>query len=129
MLNRTTLVAAIVLIVTFCVGVLAGVFGDRYLVRHPLGPPRHSPESIAQHLDRKLHFTPQQRAAVLQILQRREARILELWSSVHPRVRQEVEATNAEIERLLTPEQRAEFEKIRMRMRTREPRMPRLPRR
>ena len=125
MLNKTSLVAAIVLVVTFGVGVLAGVFGDRYLLRHPPGPPRHSPEVIVQHLDRKLHFTPQQRTAVLQILQRREARILQLWSTVHPTVRQEVEATNAEIERLLTPEQRAEFAKIRMKMRSREPRPPR----
>jgi hypothetical protein len=117
-LNRTAVIAAIALIATFLVGVVVGVVGDRFL-HHPPGPPHPSPEAITRHLDRKLHFTDQQRAAVLQILQRRQERISEVWESVHPRVRQEVEATNAEIERLLTPEQRKEFGQIRMKMRMR----------
>ena len=123
-MSRTAIVAAIVLIVTFAVGVVVGFVGDRFVMRHPPGPPHPSAEAITRHLDHKLHFTAEQRAAVLQILQRRQERIFEVWESVHPRVRQEVEATNTEIERLLTPEQRTEFAKIRMKMRMRgEPRM------
>ena len=65
-------------------------------------------------LDRRLDLTDAQRKQVEEILRRRHARINAMWSGVRPRVRAEVDATNAEIAKVLTPEQRAKFERMRM---------------
>ncbi|MFP5245310.1 MAG: hypothetical protein ACLGH0_01355, partial [Thermoanaerobaculia bacterium] len=44
-------------------------------------------------------------------------RMNELMASIHPRMRGEIDAANEEIARVLTPEQRAKFEKLKIRMR------------
>ncbi|MBV9496861.1 MAG: hypothetical protein JOZ54_21645 [Acidobacteria bacterium] len=121
-MNKNAVVAGLVLVVTFGVGALAGFFGDRYYLKQnpPPPPPRRTPAEIVERLDKKLHFTTEQRTAVLQILKARDERINGLWSTVRPRVWQEMESSNAEIERLLTPGQKPEFEKIRAKLRTRE---------
>jgi len=114
--GSTTLVAVGILLLTFVVGLVLGVVGDRLLLwaRPPVSP--HSAEFITRRLDRRLHFTPQQRQQVERIIAQRQTRIGQIWASVRPQVRQEIDQTNAEIERILTPEQRTEFAKIKMRM-------------
>lgn len=121
-MNKNAVVASLVLVVTFGVGALAGFLGDRYyLKQQPASPTaRRTPAEIVDRLDKKLHFSAEQRTAVLQILKARDERINGLWSTVRPRVWQEMESSNAEIERLLTPAQKPEFEKIRAKLRTRE---------
>jgi len=73
-------------------------------------------QRIVNHLDRELHFTPGQRAEVQQIIDRHRQRIEAIWASVRPQTRQEIDATNTEIERVLTPEQQAKFKTMRMNM-------------
>jgi Spy/CpxP family protein refolding chaperone len=118
--TRTT--AVVVVIVAFIAGLFAGAAGDRfYLFRtHRLFPGRHmmdfAAHRIVDRLDRELHLTPQQKTQVQQIIDRHRVRIDAVMSGVRPQVRQELDATNAEIEKILTPDQRTQFGKMRMRM-------------
>jgi Spy/CpxP family protein refolding chaperone len=96
-------------------GVVLGIAGDRaYLWHSHQLMPRHAPHlgMIVEHLDRQLNFTPQQKAAVTQIVERHRQRIEALSASVRPQMRQELDATNAEIEKVLTPEQRTKFQQL-----------------
>lgn len=117
--TKTTIAAVLVVAITFGAGIAVGVFVDRALMVRQ-GRPDHVPpfasNMMAQRLARHLDLTPAQRRQVEQILERRHARMNKLWSSVQPDVRREIESTNEEIERVLTPQQRAEFEKLKMRM-------------
>lgn len=110
-----------VVIVAFVAGFLAGVAGDRfYLFRTRQLFPRRAVEFAARHIvdrfDRELHLNPQQRVEIQGILDRHRVRMESIMSGVRPQMRQEIEAANAEIEKVLTPEQRAQFAKMRMRI-------------
>lgn len=114
--TSTKTVAALLIVAALICGVVIGVAGDRaWMIWRG-----HHTEAIAnrivKHLDHELHFTPQQRAAVQQIVDRHRQRIDTLLSSVRPQIRQEIDATNAEIDRILTPEQREKFRTMRMHM-------------
>lgn len=111
----------VVVIVAFFAGLLVGVAGDRfYLIRsHRLFPRRamqFAARRVVEHLDRDLHLSAQQKVQIQGIIDRHRVRMESIMSGVRPRMRGEIEATNAEIETVLTPEQRVEFEKTRMRM-------------
>jgi len=113
--------AVVVAVVAFIAGVLVGVAGDHlYLIHSGRLFPRHAgrfaADRMADHLDRALELTPQQKAQVLQIIERHRAKIDAAMSNVRPQVRQELDATNNEIDRILTPEQRTKFADLRMRM-------------
>ena len=71
---------------------------------------------MAERLGRELQLTPQQKTQVQQVIERHRAKIDAMMSSVRPQVRQELDATNAEIEKVLTPDQRTKFAKLRMRV-------------
>lgn len=110
------------MIAVFIGGMLVGIAGDRfYLFRQhrlfPSGPAApFATGRIVEHLDRELHLTPQQKTAVQRIIDQHHVRIDGVMSGVQPQVRAELEAANAEIEKILTPQQREEFKKIRMRV-------------
>ncbi len=106
--RRTIVIAAVVVIAAFAAGIVAGIAGDRLFHRRFARQPLMWAAMIHR-LDRHLDLTDAQRKQVHQILERRHA-------SLEGRMRQEIEATNAEIERLLTPEQREKFRKMRMRL-------------
>jgi Spy/CpxP family protein refolding chaperone len=114
-------IAVVTVIATLIVGFLIGVVADRvWLLRH--GPrfgnhaQRFMTERIVKRLDHDLDFTPQQRAQVTQIIQARQQRISVIQGGVRPQIRHEIDLTNAEIEKILTPEQRKKFEQIKMRV-------------
>lgn len=117
--TSTKLVATIVVLIAFLGGLAIGVIGDRlWLIHRPPGA-RHFvshvfTERILHKLDDELALTPQQHQQVKQILEAHAARIQQLTDAVRPQVRQQIEQNNAEIERVLTPDQRAKFEKLRM---------------
>ena len=119
--SSAKIIAVVVVIVAFFAGLLVGVAGDRfYLIRsHRLFPHRamqFAARRIVEHLDRDLHLTPQQKVEIQAIIDRHRVRMESIMSGVRPQMRQEIDAANAEIETVLTPQQRAEFEKTRMRM-------------
>jgi hypothetical protein len=114
----------VVVIVAFLTGILVGVAGDHlYLIRSGRLFPRHAArfaaDRMAERLAGELGLTPQQKTQVQQIIERHRAKIESATSSVRPLVRQELDATNAEIEVILTAEQRTKFASLRMHVGTR----------
>lgn len=103
---RTTLIAVLVLAVTFVSGVVVGIGVGRigHFARGPRGPmPRFAAHMVLNRLDDHLDLTDAQ-----------EAQIREIFNRRHGRIMQEIATTNAEIERVLTPQQREKFKKMRM---------------
>ena len=114
-------IAVVTVVATLIVGLLLGVVADRvwiYRYGPRLGPraQRFSTERIVKRLDGQLHFTDQQRAQVTQIIQARQQRIAAIQSVVRPQIRAQIDQTNAEIEKILTPEQRTKFQQMKMRV-------------
>lgn len=105
--------AALAIVITFVVGAVVGVVVDRTMVMHGIGAPRPSADFIARRLDKRLHFNAQQRTQVVAIIDNHQKRIAGIWAGVAPSVHGEIEAANVEIDRVLTPQQRTEFAKIR----------------
>ena len=110
--------AALLIAGALLAGVVLGIAGDRAWLWHTRQlMPRHPPRlgTLVEHLDRQLNFTPQQKQAVTQIVERHRERIEALSASIRPQMRAELDATNAEIEKLLTPEQRTKFQQLQQR--------------
>jgi hypothetical protein len=121
--TNTKVVATLVVVCTFLVGALVGAVAMRFWsLRHP-GPPRfvaHAmTERIVHRLDRDLDLIPVQHEQVERIVKQHATRIEGMFDAVHPLVRKEIEATNVEIDRVLTPLQREKFAKLRMKMQSR----------
>lgn len=119
--SSAKITAAAVVLVAFFAGLLAGAAGDRFYLVHtrqffPRRLAAMGAHRIVDHLDHELHFTPQQRKAVEEIVDRGRQRMDGIMGNVRPRMRQQIEMTNAEIEKVLTPEQRAKFDAMKMRM-------------
>jgi len=113
--TKTTIVAILVVIVTFTAGVAVGVFATHIVhVRGEHMPPVFPTRMMVNRLDRRLDLTDQQRVQVEQIIRRHHAAITTMWQGMHPRVHREIEQANAEITRILTPEQRKKFERIKL---------------
>ena len=111
--SSTRIVAALALVITFIVGGIVGVVVDRTMIMRGGGTHHPSAQFITRRLDKRLHFTDQQRTQVTEIIDRHQKRIAAVWANVWPSVHAEVEAANIEIDRVLTPEQRVTFAKIR----------------
>lgn len=121
MSSSTRTAAVVVVIVAFVAGILVGVAGDHlYLIRSGRLFPRHASrfaaDRMTERLGHELQLTAQQKTQVQQIIERHRARIDAMMSSVRPQVRQEIEATNTEIDKILTPDQRTKFADLRMRV-------------
>jgi Tfp pilus assembly PilM family ATPase len=113
--------AVVVVVVAFIAGILVGVAGDHlYLIHNgrlfPRRTARFAADRMADNLGRELQLSPQQKTQVQQIIERHRAKIDAVMSGVRPQVHQEIDATNKEIETILTAEQRTKFEALRMRM-------------
>jgi len=100
------------------VGALIGVAGDHLFLihRHELLRREFAAHRIVDRLDRELHLTAQQKSQIQRILDTHHQRMHDIMSNVRPRMRQEIEAGNAEIEKILTPQQREQFQHLKMRM-------------
>jgi Spy/CpxP family protein refolding chaperone len=110
--TKTTIVAILVVLLTFTAGFMAGVFASHMMIlRGGHGAP-FFPMAMVNRLDRRLDLTDAQRAQVEEIVRRHHDRIDGLWNDLRPRVRAEVDAANVEISRVLTPEQRLKFDRL-----------------
>ena len=102
--TKNRVLAALVLVLTFSAGVIGGAAAHHLLaLRRPLPPP--AAHMLVRHLSRRLDLTEAQRTHLETVMRRRHERILA-----------EVDAANAEIERVLTPAQREKYQKMRMRV-------------
>jgi Spy/CpxP family protein refolding chaperone len=111
----------VVVIAAFLAGILVGVAGDHlYLIHGGRLSPRHaagfSADRMTERLAGELDLSSQQKTQVQQIIERHRAIIDSTMKSVRPQIRKELDATNAEIETILTPEQRARFANFRMKI-------------
>jgi Spy/CpxP family protein refolding chaperone len=105
---KTTIVAIFVVVVTFTAGIAVGVFAAHVVhVRGEHMPSVFPTRMMVNRLDRRLDLTDAQRAQVEQIIRRHHG-------AITARVRTEIEQANAEITRILTPEQRKKFERIKL---------------
>ena len=110
--TKTTIVALLVIALTFTAGVMVGVFVAHI---HMRGEPSMLPAKLmVNRLDHRLDLTDAQRAQVEAIIRRHHTAISSIWEGMHPRVRAEIEQANDEITRILTPEQRRKFERIKL---------------
>jgi Spy/CpxP family protein refolding chaperone len=114
--RRTRLTGVALLIITFAAGMLGGTAFSRVLdAREPAAAgqaeceEKRGPHSIIDQLD----LTPQQRARVDSIMDRRRARTDSLWQQDGARIRAAVDSTRAEIRTVLTPAQAAEYDRLR----------------
>lgn len=120
---KATTIAAVVIVLAFIAGLLIGVVGDRVWMFHFRdrvfghgGRGGGMTRFIVARLDRELQLSAQQKDEVTRILDAHRQRIDAITAGVRPQVRREIDQSNAEIEKILTPDQRTKFEKMKMRM-------------
>ena len=120
--------AAIVVGVTLVAGILVGIGLDRaFFVRsfHNTGRRFGAPfgaigrlsnagarQAMRERFAKDLHLTPDQQARIDTIMQRRLAAFDSIQQENRPRVRALISATRAQIDSLLTPEQRERFREL-----------------
>ncbi len=118
--RRARLLGIALLVVTFAAGMLAGAAFDHALAAREPAPAQepgwhcHGPhgKKTSMILDR-LDLTPDQRTRVDAIMARRRAQADAFWEREGPRMRGIVDSTRSEIRAILTPEQRAEYDRLR----------------
>ena len=116
-------VAASVIVMSLLTGVFLGVAVDRRLMvpRVPRGSfflsrfGGHRQGIIPGHLEHDLGLSPAQSVAVDSIMRHRMAQRDSLMSHTWPVMRQLLDSTRLDIEKILTPEQKAKFEQLRSR--------------
>lgn len=119
--RRRSWIAVLLSCVIFACGFLAGgsvVFlylrnQALFAVHHP----QRMPSQIARRLTNLLDLSPDQAAAVQQILQRRQSRLMEIRRDVQPRVVVELDQLEREIAAVLNPRQQEEWHAITRRLR------------
>jgi len=140
------LLVVLMLVALFGAGMVAGVTLDRLVLHHrhgpfagmgPSGAPgRGSPEEraarradmhrrLADRMSRELGLSPEQRQQLDAMLPRHEAAFDSLRAEMDVRLRTLLDSTGAEVERILTPDQKTKWEAVRRRFR--EPGPPPLP--
>lgn len=114
-------VAAVVVVVSLLTGVVVGITVDRRVLLHrgpgPIfmarGGERWRGPIVTGRLEHELGLSPAQSAAVDSVMQHRMAQRDSLMSKTFPVMRALLDSTRTDIERVLTPDQKAKFEKMR----------------
>ncbi len=117
--TRTTVIATLVLVLTFGAGFAVGLFTGHMTALRIFRPerlPEFATRAIVGRLDRHLDLTDAQRRQVEAIIHRRHRAIHEIRGNVSPQIRAQIEKANQEIAAILTPEQRRKFDEIKMRL-------------
>ncbi len=118
--GRARLLSGALLAAVFLAGMLAGVAADHLWALHRMPPFRHGPPGHRAHrggeahgeLARRLDLTPAQQARLDSIFARRGPRMDSIMGEMRPRLDAEIRAAEAEVEAVLTPEQREEFRRM-----------------
>jgi len=117
--------AAVVVGVTLIAGILVGIGLDRTFFRRPRPPfgpfavirggPNADSARMRMRADfaRQLHLTPDQQARIDTIMQHRTAILDSIRKETMPQIRALIGATQAQIDSVLTPEQRDTFRSLR----------------
>jgi hypothetical protein len=115
-------VAAAVIVMSLLTGVIVGVAVDRRMLSHRFGGRvfvsefgGHRVGILPGWLEQELGLSPAQSVAVDSITRHRMAQRDSLMARTFPVMRALLDSTRSDIERVLTPEQRAKFERLRFR--------------
>jgi Spy/CpxP family protein refolding chaperone len=122
---RGRIIAALVLFLVAVAGGLTAVVLDRFILRHPPGPPPfhgfgHGPEGRPPERERaardrfakELGLTPAQRVRIDSLMDRQLKEIRTVREQVQPRLDSIVGETRREIDAILTPEQRKKAQEL-----------------
>ena len=116
-MQRSKWFALLFLIGAFVAGVAIGVAGDRALEHNR--PGRRGPHSQLDRMARELDLTSAQRAAFDTILENRDKQVRQLFAPLRPQMDSLMnlgkvirDSTHEQLRRVLTPEQRAKFDKM-----------------
>jgi Spy/CpxP family protein refolding chaperone len=115
----------LLLMVTFVAGALVGAAANRVLEARPATAAAARPDSAGcvqrdQDIFARLDLTPSQRERIDEILARRREQADIFWQQAGPRLHELMDSTRAEIRMVLTPEQRAEYDRHRAERRSRQ---------
>ena len=120
------LLAAALLAVAFLLGLLGGIFIDRWApapfermgrrhhkpeMRAERGPWEHSPRTTRRILD-SLELAPEQRALAESLLDRQHRRVREIMDGTRPQLRAVADETHEELESILSSEQLLELRRL-----------------
>jgi Spy/CpxP family protein refolding chaperone len=116
--GNARLLGAALLVAVFAAGGLAGAATDRVLHAGETRPPDQAgwdcrpPRGDHTLLD-QLALAPEQRVRIDSIMDESRERIRAFWAHEGAQVRAMVDSTRAEVRSVLTPEQRAEYDRLR----------------
>jgi hypothetical protein len=113
-MNRTWKPVVVASVISFVLGIGAGLAGLRCVIRHRVAHGKVY-ERIVERLDRKLHLIPEQRARVEAILGNTHQQIKVLRAEVQPKFQALRDSTASDIRGTLTLEQRQAFDKLQAR--------------
>jgi hypothetical protein len=118
-LRSPLLLAGLTLVAAFAAGTVTGVAVERVRTPEPTAPLRPPGEgrppifAADGPLAARLELSDAQRDSVRSILVRERARADTLYGEFRPRLRARMDSSTAAVESVLTPEQRAEWHRIR----------------
>jgi Spy/CpxP family protein refolding chaperone len=117
MRGRAALLAALTLAAVFVAGAAVGAAVERARAPEPAPlagpPPEGRPPIFAGPMGERLGLTARQRDSIQRIVERDRVRADTLYREFRPRLRARFDSTTAAVEAVLTPEQRAEWRRIR----------------
>jgi uncharacterized membrane protein len=111
---------AFALLLVFIAGMVVGVVGTRIIVRRVAADMLQHPETARNmvqramelRLARRLHLEPQQRNRVREILAEMQGQLKLINQETQPRRAEAITNAEAQINLVLNPDQKAEFEKL-----------------
>ncbi|HOI44565.1 MAG TPA: hypothetical protein PLX50_03005 [Candidatus Aminicenantes bacterium] len=100
------------LIAVFAIGVMAGFFGDRFFVHKKSAPRDKRPPRFptVEMMAKELELTPEQQALLRDVFSRNEEKLKSLRTEIHQRLADIRRQLKADVENILTPEQKRKFE-------------------
>jgi len=122
--SSTKALAVTTVVVSFAVGMIVGAVAFwGWIVHHHGGRAPFfgalGEHRIVRRLDHELNLTPSQHEEVARIIHVHHERIETILGGLQPEVRREFTLADQEIDRILTPEQRAKFAALRLRLHSR----------
>ena len=112
-------IGTVLLLVTFVAGALAGAASERVMRADDPQPQRQRGGDMRggsrrllldERFANELQLSTEQRAQIRTIMDKRDEQAKKVWSEAEPRLHAVGEETRAEIQKVLTPEQRVKLE-------------------
>ncbi|MFW5951128.1 MAG: hypothetical protein ACOCVZ_03325 [Gemmatimonadota bacterium] len=110
--GRMRLVGVGLLALAFLVGALTGAALDRVLTDGPKPHRGSGDDNRRSYIIDRVEMAPEQRQTIDEILDDRSQRMRAVWREVEPRLDAITDSARHEIMDVLTPEQRAEYERM-----------------